>query len=165
PSNSMLLQNAAKIADRTLGFGLSLRPLESGKQGQLVYARMSAADLDTLRTFMQLGGSGFSAVAMPGVEGRVESTRTPIAALPDRLYAVHDPDGWGWTVAADADEQVAWLTKLAHDDGAVPMIYVEIADLAQLLARERLAGLGLRAQMTLSRGWAPELRVALGKLE
>lgn len=173
--DSMLLKNAADVGARVLSFGFSLRSRASSERGRIVYARMNAGDIGTVQTFMQLGGSVFSALTIPGVEGHVESTRSPTSALPDRIYAVHDPGDWGWTVAADADEQIAWLAGLAHDDGAVPMIYVEIPDLGQLLAvdpslvrgvsSEHVAQCGLRAQMTLTPDWAPELRVAFGRFE
>ncbi len=175
PPETMLLQNAAEVGARVLGFGFAIRSQRSRDEGRVAYARMSAADVDSLRRFMQLSGSSFSSVAIAGVDGRVESIRTPTNELPDRIYAVYDPGQWGWTVAADDDEQVAWLASLAHDDGAVPMVYFEIPDLGQLITSDpalerdygiwaaKLAKRGLRAQVTLTPDWVPEVRVAIGK--
>jgi hypothetical protein len=81
---------------------------------------------------------------------------------------------WGWAALAEHDRRVAWLAGLAHDDGAVPIAYVEAPDLGRLCgsvracrdrfeaAREWLDGRWLRAQVVRGEAGVPELHVGLG---
>lgn len=152
PRQELLWQNAAEIGARVLGFGFSLRSDRSLDEDWLIYARMSGADLDAIRLLVETTG-----------------LRPPAG----KFHSVFDPgNAWGFAIVADREEQLAWFAELPHDDGAVPLIYVEVPDLTRLIelkpALLRFSPHGnppagsLRAQLTLARDWSPELRVHLG---
>jgi hypothetical protein len=114
------------------------------------------------------------------VQGRVELTPLPDDDLPGNYYAIYDPRAatgeWGWAVLADGDDRVRWLAGLEHDDGSVPLVYLEVGDLWRLVssfddgarelgfAQSWLSGRWIRGQVALTNDGAPELRVAVGKL-
>jgi hypothetical protein len=163
PNTAWIYAEFAQLSERLLGFGLAIRPT-----GTVAYARMSGADLSSLRAYLGLAGLSFASVWIDEVEGRVEvapnfavATKMP-ASLPGRLYTRFDPgDAWGWLVSADDDAGLAWLAGLARDDGAVPIAYVELADLGDLADLPSLAGLAVRAQLSVTAARVPELRFAL----
>jgi hypothetical protein len=143
PRPDTLSQNAAELGARVLGFGLAVRSRDAIDEHWIAYARTSAADVETIRLLEQLA---------------------PATALPGSFHAVFDPgNAWGFAVLTDDEVQVPWLTELDHDDGAVPLVYVEVSDVAQLGIANTLAGHKLRTQLSLTPGWAPELRVQLDR--
>ncbi|PRP92819.1 hypothetical protein ENSA5_47320 [Enhygromyxa salina] len=182
---SFVVQNVIDVSSRVLGAGFSIRSLNETRHtvtGDWVgYARMSAADLSTLRGFLQMVDARMSPTSLSGVEGRVEFTPIPDSDVAGNFYEIFDPPAatgaWGWAVLADGDDRVRWLAGLAHDDGAVPLLYLEAVDLWRLFASfDELREDSSFAQSWLSRRWirgqvglgadgAPEVRVAMGKLE
>lgn len=154
PDGDTLLQRAAEIGARVLGWGFSIRSDRAVDEDWIIYARMSGGDLDTVRLLLEMSGH-----------------RLPSG----RFHALFDPgNAWGFAVVADKEQPLEWFSGLAHDDGAVPLLYAEIPDLAQLIAiKPRLLGFsphgnppagGLRAQLILAADGAPELLLALGEL-
>jgi hypothetical protein len=161
---STILQNAAEIGARVLGFGFSIRSQTAIDEDWIAYARMSGADLDTIRLLVELAGSELPTLTIAGAEGT--------------FYSALDPgSAWGFAILAEDGAQVAWLTDLEHDDGAVPLIYVEVPDVGRLLqarpefvrAHEswsaKLTKRGLRVQATLGSDWAPEIGMSLDALD
>jgi len=164
PPESLIVPNAVAVAERALGFGFSVRPAPSQAAAWVAYARMSGADISTVQGFVQLSHSTLSPTSI-------------IGQLPGRAYTIIDPSegagDWGWTVLASDDDQLAWLAGLPHDDGAVPIVYFEAADLWQVLAwdpglsrdlglaKAWLSKRSVRVQLTLGADRAPELRLAL----
>jgi hypothetical protein len=147
----------------------------------VAYARTSASDLTAVRGFLQLAEARLAPVTIPEVEGRGEFTPLPDNDLPGNYYAVYDPHAvtgaWGWAVLADGDDRVRWLAERAHDDGSVPLVYLEVGDLWRLIsvfepdmrdlgfAQSWLSGRWVRGQVALTHDGAPELRIAMGKLD
>lgn len=172
---SMIMQSALDIGARTLGFGFSIRSQQSLTEDWIAYARMSSADLNALRGLLQLANMPLSTVTIPGIDGRVESTPINDPNIPGSFYSVVEGNTWGWALAADADDRVAWFAGLAHDDGAVPLAYLEIPDLWRVIATDRglqqefgfaqawLSNRSVRVQLSLGDDRGPELRLALGK--
>ena len=159
----MLFDELAEVSGRALGFGYVVR--ETGRVG---YARVSGADLASVRGYLGLAGTSFAGVWIDDVDGRVEVGTGPSLhrSLPRRLYARFDPgEAWGWLVAAESDADLQWLAKLPRDDGAVPIVYAELADLGTTLAAfvrvPGLAGVRMQAQLALDSTRTPELRLAL----
>ncbi|KIG17145.1 hypothetical protein DB30_03742 [Enhygromyxa salina] len=185
PPESFIVQNVMDVASRVLGAGFSIRSLNETRHtvtGDWVgYARMTAADLAAVRGFLQMADSRLSPVSIPEVPGRVEFTPIPDNDVSGNFYAIHDPAAatgeWGWAVLADSDDRVRWLAGRGHDDGSVPLVYLEVGDLWRLVAsfEEGRRDLGfaqswlsrrwVRGQVSLGEGGAPELRVAIGKLD
>lgn len=151
PSADTLLRSAEDIGARVLGFGFALRSDRALDEDWIAYARMSGADLDSIRLMLDVSGY-----------------RPPSG----EFHSLFDPGkAWGFAVLAEGEEQLAWLTELPRDDGAVPLIDIEIPDVTQLVAVKpgllRFSPEGnppagsLRAQMTLAPDWSPELRIVL----
>ncbi len=172
-AEAMLLQSATELGVRVLGFGFAWHD-----EGRIAYARTNAADLDGIESFAALAGIELAPTQLAGVEGLAKRGPSPSAALGSRLYTLRDPDGaWGWAITADADARLAWLAGLAHDDGAVPLVYVEVGRIDRLLAASPalarqapswiapLRELGLRAQLSRADPSTLELRVALGRFD
>ena len=151
PSTDAVMRSAEDIGARTLGFGFAVRSDRALDEDWIAYARMSGADLDAIRLTLEMTGA-----------------QPPAGSF----HSVFDPgNAWGFAVVTDGEDQLAWLAELPHDDGAVPLIYVEVPDVTQLVAVKPdllrfspegnpPAG-GLRAQITLAPDWSPELRIAL----
>jgi hypothetical protein len=183
PPESFVVQNVMDIGSRVLGLGFSVRSLRmnhgSVTGDWVAYARVSAGDLTAARGFLQMAELRMAPVTIPEVEGRVEFTPLPDDDLPGNYYAVYDPHAgtgdWGWAVLADGDDRVRWLAGREHDDGAVPLVYLEFGDLWRLVsaddggarelgfAQSWLSGRWIRGQVGLTNDGAPELRVAMGK--
>ncbi|NVB37176.1 hypothetical protein G6O69_04990 [Pseudenhygromyxa sp. WMMC2535] len=185
PPESFFIENALGVADRALGFGVSVRSLQETR-GSLTgdwvgYVRSSAVDLNALSGFLQLIDVRLSPAQIPDVPGRVETTVLPNRDVAGNYYAIFDPQAdtgsWGWAMLADSDDRVRWLSGLPRDDGATPLAYVEIPDLWRLLsvsenfreefgfAQRWLSQRWIRAQLSSSgAALGPSLRVALGKL-
>lgn len=152
PSTDTLLRSAEDIGARVLGFGFAVRSDRALDEDWIAYARMSGADLDSVRLMLDVSGY------------------RPRSA---DFHSLFDPGkAWGFAVLADGEEQLAWLTELPRDDGAVPLIDIEIPDVTQLISVKpgllRFSPEGnppagsLRAQVTLAPDWSPELRIVLG---
>lgn len=185
PPESFIVQNVIDVTSRILAGGFSIRSLNETRHvvtGDWVgYTRMTAADLATLRGFLQMVDSRLSPASIPEVPGRVEFTPIPDGEVPGNFYAIYDPAAatgeWGWAVLADSDDRVRWLAGLSHDDGAAPLVYLEAVDLWRLVAsfkegREEfgfaqswLSRRWVRGQVGLGEGGAPEVRMAMGKLD
>jgi hypothetical protein len=183
PPESFMVQNVIDIGSRVLGLGFSVRSLRTSHHqltGDWVgYARTSAGDLTAVRGFLQMAELRMAPVTIPEVQGRVEFTPLPDDDLPGNFYAVYDPPAgtgeWGWAVLADGDDRVRWLAGREHDDGSVPLVYLEVGDLWRLVstdddsmrelgfAQSWLSGRWIRGQVSLTNDGAPELRVAMGK--
>jgi hypothetical protein len=184
PPESFIVQNAIDMGSRVLGLGFSIRSLRMTDRSLtgdwVAYARTSASDLTAIRGFLQMAEARLAPATIPGVEGRVEFTPLPDADLPGNYYAVYDPHAvtgdWGWAVLADGDDRVRWLAEREHDDGSVPLVYLEVVDLWRLVsafdaemrdlgfAQSWLSGRWVRGQVALTNDGAPELRLAMGKL-
>ncbi|PRQ08551.1 hypothetical protein ENSA7_18370 [Enhygromyxa salina] len=185
PPESFVVQNVIDVTSRVLGAGFSIRSLHEARHtvtGDWVgYARMSAADLSAVTGFLQMVDSRLSPASIPEVPGRVEFTPIPDNEVPGNFYAIYDPSAatgdWGWAALADSDDRVRWLAGLAHDDGAAPLLYLEIGDLWRLVAsfdegrrelgfaQSWLSRRWVRGQVNLGEGGAPEVRMAMGKLD
>jgi hypothetical protein len=185
PPESFIIQNVIDVTSRVLGGGFSIRSLSETRHalvGDWVgYTRMTAADLSALRGFLQMLDSRLSPVSIPEIPGRVEFTPIPDSDVSGNFYAIYDPSAatgdWGWAVLADSDDRVRWLAGLPHDDGAVPLVYLEAVDLWRLVAsfedgREELgfaqswlSRRWVRGQVALDESGAPEVRIAMGKLD
>lgn len=180
---AMMVQHVIDIGSRILGFGFSVRSLTEARGSVtgdwVAYARTNASDLAAVRGYLQIGELSLAPIDVPEIPGRVEFT--PLPDVPGNLYVINDPKAstgeWGWAVLADADDRVRWLASLARDDGAVPLAYFEIGDLWRVAAsfedgREELgfsqswlSRRWVRAQLSLDAGGAPQLRMAMGKLQ
>lgn len=185
PPESFIVQNVIDVGSRVLGLGFSVRSLRMTHRSLtgdwVAYARMSAGDLTAIRGFLQMAEARMAPISIPEVDGRVEFTPLPDDELPGNYYAVYDPHAvtgdWGWAVLADGDDRVRWLAGREHDDGSVPLVYLEIGDLWRLIsafddgarelgfAQSWLSGRWIRGQVALTHDGAPELRVAMGKLD
>lgn len=185
PPESFIVQNVIDIGSRVLGLGFSVRSLRATNRSVtgdwVAYARMSAGDLTAMRGFLQMADAPLAPATIPEVEGRVEFTQLPDDDLPGSYYAVYDPHAvtgdWGWAVLADGDDRVRWLVGREHDDGSAPLVYLEIGDLWRLVtafddgarelgfAQSWLSGRWVRGQVSLTNDGAPELRMAMGKLD
>jgi hypothetical protein len=183
PPESFIVQNVIDIGSRVLGLGFSVRSLQMNHRSVsgdwVAYARVSAGDLTAARGFLQMAEARLSPATIPDVQGRVELTPLPDDDLPGNYYAIYDPHAatgeWGWAVLADGDDRVRWLAGLEHDDGSVPLVYLEVGDLWRLVssfddgarelgfAQSWLSGRWIRGQVALTNDGAPELRVAVGK--
>jgi hypothetical protein len=172
------------MSSRVLGLGFSIRSLRMTNRSLtgdwVAYARTSASDLTAVRGFLQMAEAPLAPITIPEVEGRVEFTPLPDDDLPGNYYAVYDPHAvtgdWGWAVLADGDDRVRWLAEREHDDGSVPLVYLEVVDLWRLasafdaemrelgFAQSWLTGRWVRGQVALTNDGAPELRMAIGKL-
>ncbi|HLT37226.1 MAG TPA: hypothetical protein VK034_13120 [Enhygromyxa sp.] len=152
PAGDVVLQNAAELGARVLGFGFAIRSERALDEHWIGYARMSGADLDSIRLLVEMTGH-----------------QPPIG----RFHGLFDPgNAWGFAVVTDDEQQLAWLAGLPHDDGAVPLLYLEIPDLTQLVEiKPELLGFsdhgnppagGVRAQLMLAADRSPELHLALG---
>jgi hypothetical protein len=181
---AIIVQNVIDIASRVLGLGFSVRSLNvtnRGLSGDWVsYARMSAGDIAAVRGFLQMAELRMAPATISGVDSRVEFVRLPEDDVTGNLYAIYDPAAstgeWGWMVVADGDDRVRWLDDLAHDDGSVPLAYLEFGDLWRLIssfgseanevayAQSWLSGRWVRGQVSLGADGAPEVRVAMGKI-
>jgi hypothetical protein len=171
PGEGLVRTTLAELAGRVLGFGYA-----RGDAGTVAYARVSGPDLARVRDYLGLVGASFARVEIPTIEDRVEAATTPSSGLglgrwglPQRSYVHFDPgEVWGWLVLADDDRQLAWLAQRERDDGAVPIVYVELAALAELAefaGVPKLHGAGLRAQLSATPARVPELRFAIGALQ
>jgi hypothetical protein len=180
---SLIVQNVMDIGSRVLGLGFSVRSLQMTRRSLtgdwVAYARTSAADLTAVRGFLQMAEMSMAPANIPGVPGRVDFVRLPDDDLPGNYYTIFDPPvstgAWGWAVLADGDDRVRWLSERAHDDGSVPLAYVEFGDLWRLIssfqdelgeftfAQSWLSGRWVRGQVSLSNEGAPEVRIAMGK--
>ncbi|MFO7565358.1 MAG: hypothetical protein R6X02_22135 [Enhygromyxa sp.] len=174
PRPDAIAQNAAEIGARALGFGLSLRSKQRFDEGWVAYARMSGADLEAIRLLSLLEGTSFVSATIPELDRQVELRPLP-AFWPRALYTMLDPgEAWGYAIVAERHQHVAWLAGLPRDDGAVPIVYVEVPDLEALLWANpfgaaidprSLSDRSLRAQLSLTPNYTPELRFALGLLD
>jgi hypothetical protein len=185
PPESFIVQNVIDIGSRVLGLGFSVRSLRMTHRSVtgdwVAYARMSAGDLTAVRGFLQMAETRMAPVSIPEVDGRVEFTPLPDDDLPGNYYALYDPHAvtgdWGWAMLADGDDRVRWLAGREHDDGSAPLLYLEVGDLWRLVsafddadrelgfAQSWLSGRWVRGQVALTNDGAPELLVAMGKLD
>ena len=183
PPESLIVQNAIDIGSRVLGLGFSIRSLQvtprSFTGDWVAYARVSAGDLAAVRGFLQMAELRMAPASIPEVPGRVEYVRLPDDEVSGNYYAIYDPAAatgdWGWGMLADGDDRVRWLAGLEHDDGSVPLVYLEVGDLWRLIstfgddadevayAQSWLSGRWVRGQVGLTDDGAPEIRVAMGK--
>jgi hypothetical protein len=185
PPESLIVQNVIDIGSRVLGLGFSVRSLRATHRSVtgdwVAYARTSAADLTAVRGFLQMAEARFAPASIPEVDGRVEFTPLPDDDLPGNYYALYDPHAvtgdWGWAMIADGDDRVRWLAGREHDDGSAPLVYLEVVDLWRLVsafddearelgfAQSWLSGRWVRGQVALTNDGAPELRMAMGKVD
>jgi hypothetical protein len=185
PPESFIVQNVIDISSRVLGLGFSVRSMRLTSRSLtgdwVAYARMSGGDLTAVRGFLQMAEARLAPASIPDVDGRVEFTPLPDDDLPGNYYAIYDPHAvtgdWGWAVLADGDDRVRWLAGREHDDGWAPLVYLEVGDLWRLVssfdegarelgfAQSWLSGRWVRGQVSLTHDGAPELRMAMGKLE
>jgi hypothetical protein len=185
PPESIIVQNVIDIGTRVLGLGFSVRSLRATDRSLtgdwVAYARMSAGDLTAVRGFLQMAEARMAPATIPGVDGRVEFTPLPDDDLPGNYYALYDPHAvtgdWGWAMVADGDDRIRWLAEREHDDGSAPLVYFELGDLWRLssvfddmvgelsFAQSWLSGRWVRGQVSLTNDGAPELRMAMGKLD